>query len=284
MTSATVTSRRVCRRALVVGLVAVAMLGAVACEPPAPPPAPPTGACRPNPFTAEFQRELDARGAATRNLTAAVYDDRTGCWYHLRRGQRVTTASVVKLEIMAATLLRAQDQRRNVTNWEMSQIVPMMHASEDPPASALWTNLGGVRAMSTYGERLGLTATVETEPKWGLTSTTAEDQAAFVHRLLQGGVLQPSGRAQAWWQLRNVREDQRWGITWGVPADWEVGLKNGFFGSSCCGWRVNSVGYVADPAGGGYSIAILSDRWGSLAEGIPLVETVAARVAGSLTK
>jgi hypothetical protein len=47
---------------------------------------------------------------------------------------------------------------------------------------------------------------------------------------------------------------------------------------------VNSVGYVADPDGGGYSIAILSDGWGSLAEGIPTVEAVAARVSGTLTK
>jgi hypothetical protein len=70
----------------------------------------------------------------------------------------------------------------------------------------------------------------------------------------------------------------------GVPADWQVGHKNGFFDSTCCGWRVNSVGYVADPDGGGYSIAILSDGWGSLAEGIPTVEAVAARVSGTLTK
>jgi hypothetical protein len=69
-----------------------------------------------------------------------------------------------------------------------------------------------------------------------------------------------------------------------VPADWEVGHKNGFAGSTCCGWRVNSVGYVADPNGGGYSIAILSDGWRSLGEGVPMVETVAAAVSGSLTK
>lgn len=272
------------RRALLLSVLAVAMLGAVACEPPPPPPGPPTGNCRPTPFTAQFQRDLDALGAATHHLTAAVYDDRSGCWYHLRRGQRVTTASVVKIEIMAAALLRAQDQGRGLSDWELSKVTPMMYSSDDPAASALWTNLGGVGAMSRYGERLGLTATVETSPKWGLTSTTAEDQAAFVHRLLQGGLLQPSGRAMAWWQMGHIREDQRWGVTKGVPAGWTVGLKNGFFDSTCCGWRVNSVGYVSDPDGGGYSIAVLSDGWGSLRQGTPLVEMVSARVAGSLVK
>jgi beta-lactamase class A len=271
-------------RLVAIAVVSVAMLGAVGCEPPAPPPGPPTGICRPDPFDAQFQRDLDAFGAAAHHLTVAVFDDRTGCWYHLRRGQRVTTASVVKVEIMAATILRAQDQRRPVTDWEMSRITPMINSSDDAAASALWVNLGGAGAMSAYGDRMGLGATVETEPKWGLTSTTAEDQAEFVHELLQGGLLDPSGRALAWWQLQHIREDQRWGVPKGVPAGWEVGHKNGFANSSCCGWRVNSVGYVADPDGGGYSVAILSDGWGSLPDGIPTVEAIAARVSGRLTK
>jgi hypothetical protein len=44
------------------------------------------------------------------------------------------------------------------------------------------------------------------------------------------------------------------------------------------------VGYVSDPDGGGYAIAVLSDEWGSLSQGVPLVEMVSARVAGSLVK
>lgn len=269
-------------RRFALGLLAVAMLAAVGCYPPDPPPGPPTGDCRPNPFTAQFQRNLDAFGGAVHHVTAAVFDDRTGCWYHLRRGQRVTTASVVKVEIMAATFLRAQDRGRDLTQWELGAVTRMIHSSDNPSASSLWVNLGGGGAMSNYGARLGLRATVETSPTWGLTSTTAEDQAEFIHRLLQGNVLQPSGRGLAWWELRHIRGDQRWGVRAGVPAGWEVGHKNGFAGSRCCGWRVNSVGYVADPAGGGYSIAILSDRWASLPQGVPMVEAVASAVSASL--
>ena len=269
-------------RRLALGVLAIALLAAVACDPPKPPPAPPTGQCRPDPFDAQFQHDIDAFGAAAHHVTAAVYDDRTGCWYHLRQGQRVTTASVVKLEIMAATILRAQDQGRGLTQWEATKVGPMIHASDDASATALWTNLGGARGMSDWGARMGLGATVETEPKWGLSSTTAEDQAAFVHRLLQGDMLEPARRGLAWWELKNIRDDQRWGIRYGVPPGWEVGHKNGFAGSDCCGWRVNSVGYVADPAGGGYSIAILSDGWASLPQGVPMVEVVAGAVARSL--
>lgn len=271
-------------RVLVVGLGAVALLGAVACDPPRPPTGPPTGRCRPNPFTAEFQRNIDAFGAARHHVTASVYDDRTGCWYHLRRGQRVTTASVVKIEIMAATMRRAQDRGRALTRWELGNVTRMINSSDNPAASALWVDLGGGGAMASYGARLGLLETTETSPTWGLTSTTAYDQARFIGSLVQGGLVDRNFRALAWWQLRNIRADQRWGVRAGVPGGWQVGHKNGFAGSSCCGWRVNSVGYVADPAGGGYSVAILSDGWPSLSAGIPMVEHVARTVAGSLAR
>lgn len=267
----------------VVALVSLAVVGLTACDPPPPPPTPPSGACRTQPFTDGFQRDLDAFGAAAHHVTAAVYDDRTGCWYHLRQGQRITTASVVKIEVMAATMLRARDQGRGLSRSEMDRIHPMITASDNAATSSLWRELGGVAAMRSYGARLGLTATDVTEPLWGMTSTTAEDQAVFVERLMQGGVPLDAGmRGLAWLYLRGIRADQRWGVRAGVPAGWEVGHKNGFAGSACCGWRVNSVGYVADPSGGGYSVAILSDGWGSMEQGIPMVEAVARQVAGSL--
>jgi len=265
-------------------ILCVALLTLVACTPPKPPVGPPTGQCRPDPFSADVQAFLHAAGAAAHHVTAAAYDDRTGCWYHLWPGVRVSTASVVKLEIAAAIHLRAQDRNLSVSRWEQDRISPMIRASDDSAATSLWGALGGVRGMSDWGARMGLTDTVETEPKWGLTSTTAEDQARFVHRLMQGDLLEPIRKGLLWLELRNVRPDQSWGIRSGVPAEWDVGHKNGFAPSACCGWRVNSVGYVADPAGGGYSIAILSDGWGSLAEGVPMVEGVARTVAGSLTR
>lgn len=271
------------RRLALVGFVAVAMIAAVGCDPPAPPPAPPTGACRPDPFPPSFQHDIDVYGAAAHHVTAAVYDDRSGCWYHLRRGQVVTTASVVKIEVMAAAMLRAQDQGRGLTPREGDLIGRMISASDNTATTTLWRSLGGVRAMQSYGDRLGLQQTTETEPYWGLTATTAEDQAAFVERLVQGGVpLERARRGLAWVYLQLIRPDQQWGVRAGVPAGWAVGHKNGFADSACCGWRVNSVGYVADPGGGGYAIAVLSDGWGSMDEGIPMVETVAKQVAGSL--
>ena len=138
--------------------------------------------------------------------------------------------------------------------------------------------------MEHVGATFGLEATDEIAPIWGMSTTTAEDQAQFMAELVHGpSPLNEGSRAQAWRFLNDINPSQRWGVRAGVPDDWGVGHKNGFAGSNCCGWRVNSVGYAADPAGGGYSIAILSDGWRTLAAGIPLVEAGSRVVARALT-
>lgn len=255
-----------------------------ACLPGAPPPGSPTGVCRPDPFTPEVVAVLDAYGAERHHLTVAVYDDRSGCWYHLRRGLRATTASVVKIEIMAGTLLAAQRAGRALTVREHQRLSAMVGRSDDAAASALWSALGGEPGMERLGAEFGLGATNEVAPTWGLTTTTAEDQARFVATLVQGPTpLDLGARVRAWGYLTSIDPGQRWGVRAGVPDGWTVGHKNGFAGSGCCGWRVNSVGYAADPGGGGYAIAVFSDSWRSLAEGIPLVEGAARSVASALT-
>jgi len=196
----------------------------------------------------------------------------------------VSTASVVKIEIMAGVLLRAQQSQRDLTPIERQRVAVMIRNSDDRAASALWSGLGGGPAMARIGSAFGLESTEEVSPIWGLSTTTAQDQAQFVAEMVQGpsplGVLY---RDQAWRFLSDINPTQQWGVRSGVPNGWRVGHKNGFAGSKCCGWRVNSVGYVADPSGGGYSIAILSDRWPNLAAGIPMVEAVARLVAATLT-
>lgn len=138
--------------------------------------------------------------------------------------------------------------------------------------------------MERVGAELGLVATDEVAPTWGLTTTTAEDQARLLASIAQGpSPLDAMSRTRAWSYLTGVVPSQRWGVRAGVPDGWVVGHKNGFAGSACCGWRVNSVGYVADPAGGGYAIAVLSDGWSSQAQGVPLVEAAARSVAAALT-
>jgi hypothetical protein len=271
-------------RPLLVLLLALGLIIAVACEPPAPrADDSQLGHCRADPFASQAIEFL-APLAGPHHLTASVFDDRTGCWYHYRPGVRVTTASVLKMEILAGVELRAQNAGRGLSMSEFKLAYPMIRVSDNHAASTLFASLGGAPGLTRVSAAFGLTATNVVGPVWGLSSTTADDQAAFVERLVQGpGPLDHNHRAETWAYLRSVRDDQRWGITAGVPGDWAVGQKNGFAASDCCGWRVNSSGYVSDPTGGGYAITILSDGWPSEAAGIPTVEAVSRAVAAVMT-
>lgn len=260
------------------------VVAASACQPPAPRPDDSRlGQCDPGPFSEAAVIAFDPTNA--HHLSVAVYDDRTDCWYFARRDQRVTTASVVKVQIMAGVLLRAQSAGRMLTRRESALVSPMIHHSDNAPASSLWSELGASRGMRLVGAAFGMNATREVTPKWGLTVTSAEDQARFLHQLVQGpGPLQAPYRGVAWAYLRNIRADQRWGVSAGVPAGWAVGQKNGFATSTDRGWRLNSVGYVADPAGGGYSVAILSDGWPNQPAGVPTLDAVGRLISAAFAR
>lgn len=245
-------------------------------------PSAPRAACPPTPFSAGFDAALRARYPRNR-FTAAVYDRRTGCSYDYRPDLRLTTASVLKAEIMAGILLRAQAEGRGLTQWEQDNIGPMIARSADPEASALWSSLGGIAGMERVDRAFGLTQTDQNSP-WGITTTSARDRTSLMRQLLygDGGPLGASYRATARSYLLSVVPSQDWGITAGVPAGTKVPLKNGFFSSQCCRWRLNSSGAVE--IGAGYVVTVLSDLWPDEASGIAGNEYVSrainARLAG----
>lgn len=242
----------------------------------------PSAACPPSPFTAGFDAALRARYPGNR-FTASVFDRRTGCWYDYRPDLRLTTASVLKAEIMAGILLRAQAEGRGLTQWEQANIGPMIARSADPEASALWRSLGGIAGMQGVDRAFGLTQTSQRSP-WGITTTSARDRSSLMRQLLygDGGPLGASYRAIARSYLLSVVPSQTWGITAGVPDGTRVPLKNGFFSSQCCRWRLNSSGAVE--IGAGYVVTVLSDLWRDSASGIAGNEFVSrainARLAG----
>lgn len=178
---------------------------------------------------------------------------------------RVTTASVFKVEVMAGVLLRAQDEGRALTDWEAARIRPMISESANAPTNELFTSLGGVAGANRMHERFGLAETSTPSGTWGLTSTTARDQVHLLQQVLVGGgPLGEASRQRAWDEMAAVVPEQRWGITEAVPHGWPVALKNGFAGSACCGWRINSVGKVGQE----WLVAVLTDGWPSMEAGI----------------
>ena len=233
-------------------------------------------------FPAAFAERL-ARDFPGQRVTASVYDTRTGCWYSLHRGLRITTASVIKAGVLGAVLLKAQDAGRGLTEWERARIRPMIQLSHNNPyVSDLYAHVGGVRGMDAADRRWGATATTNSTA-YGATWTTAEDRTRVALKLLQGyGPLTPAYRAEAWRYMSSVHPTQQWGINAGLPTGWSTALKNGFYPMRGYGWRAGSTGFAHSSRGGGYAISVLTDGGSSQWQGMRLVETVSRRVAALL--
>ncbi|HKG50839.1 MAG TPA: hypothetical protein VKB14_10390 [Actinomycetales bacterium] len=239
-------------------------------------------ACAPV-FPAAFVASL-ARDFPQQRVTASVYDTRTGCWYALHGGLRITTASVIKASVMGAVLLRGHDKGRGLTQWERARISPMItYSYNNPYVSDLLGRVGGVRGMNGFDRRMGATRTTNSLV-YGATWTTAKDRTRIALGLLHsGGPLRARGRAEAWRYMSGVTPTQRWGITAGVPAGWQVALKNGFYPMRGYGWRVGSTGFVRRTGtDSGYAVTIMTDHNGSQVAGMRLVERVSRRVASTV--
>ncbi|MFJ4004746.1 hypothetical protein ACIPWL_15040 [Streptomyces sp. NPDC090023] len=204
------------------------------------------------------------------------------------------TASVVKVGILAALLLRAQDAGRTLTAAEQERAASMIRRSDNDSATALWHAIGGAAGLDAAHHRLGLTATVGgANGYWGLTRTTALDQLTLLQHVFgPSPVLNAASRAYLAQLMGSVVPEQRWGISAVGPGAPKNGcalgngcapkdgcaLKNGWFPRDATGrWVVHSVGRVSGPDGDRL-LAVLTEGTASHAEGIALVES-AARAA-----
>jgi hypothetical protein len=189
------------------------------------------------------------------------------------------TASIVKVDILAALLLRAQDAGRVPTADEKAYAVDMIENSDNDAATALWQAIGAAEGLDAANERFGLTATEGGDgPLWGLTQTTAADQIALLRQVFgaEGSALSEDSRAYLRELMGRIAEDQRWGVSAAADgADGAWALKNGWLRRSTTGlWVVNSIGRVTS---GGHDrlVAVLSRGSASQAAGVSLTEAVA---------
>jgi hypothetical protein len=198
------------------------------------------------------------------------------------------TASIVKVDVLAALLLQAQDEGRELTEHERGLAEAAIQRSDNASTDELWSLIGTGDGLDAANERLGLTETTAGPGyTWGLTQTTSEDQIALLRAVFgEDSPLEPESRAYVQELMGSVVPDQQWGISAAADGDFE--LKNGWLPRSQTGlWDINSIGRVvvdADfdgdtyRAGDTYLVAVVSDGHVSQAAGIAVVEA-AARLA-----
>ncbi|MFG2625967.1 serine hydrolase [Streptomyces sp. NPDC048473] len=189
------------------------------------------------------------------------------------------TASIVKVDILAALLLRAQDEKRALTAGERGYATAMIERSDNASATALLRAIGGAEALDAANERLGLTGTAAAHA-WGLTRTTAADQLALLKAVFgTESELREGSRTYLQELMGQVEADQQWGVS-AAGSSWA--LKNGWMPRTTTGlWDINSIGQVrAD--GRTYLVAVLSGGQRTKETGIALVESVAKAAVGVL--
>ncbi|MDX3850452.1 serine hydrolase [Streptomyces sp. AK02-01A] len=204
------------------------------------------------------------------DLSFAVYDTAGGRETAYGEDRTYVTASVVKVAILAALLLRAADSGRWLTGEEERLAEAMIERSDNDAATALRAAAGGPAGLDAAHARLGMTRT-SAASAWGLTRTTARDQLTLLKAVF--GTDSPlDGRARGFLAglMGRVVAGQDWGVS-AAGDDWA--LKNGWLPRSGSGlWVVHSVGRVR-----GCLVAVLSDGHGTREEGIARVEEAAVR-------
>ncbi|MFI7365407.1 serine hydrolase [Streptomyces sp. NPDC050149] len=212
-------------------------------------------------------------GSGTAAVSVAVLDGDSGT-RAVYGGVDATydTASIVKVDILAALLLRAQDEDRVLTAGERAHAVAMIERSDNEAATALLTAVGGASALDAANERLGLTATTAAQA-WGLTRTTAADQLTLLEAVFGTDTeLSQASRTYLRGLMAQVEADQQWGVS-AAGSSWA--LKNGWMPRTATGlWNINSIGQVTAD-GRTYLVAVLSGGQPTKEAGVALVEAVA---------
>lgn len=198
--------------------------------------------------------------------------------------RRFETASIVKVNILAALLLRQKPQGKALGSGTRRLAEDMIVSSDNAAAVSLWQRIGGSRGLSAANRTLGLR---ETKPNthWGLTTTTAADQLRLLTALTSPtGPLTAQDRTFVMDLMKKVIPEQRWGITAAREAgSRSVHVKNGWDTVDVDNgrWLVNSIGRVVE-ARHDWLIAVLSDHHVSQKEGIRVVEKAATYVLKEL--
>ena len=224
-------------------------------------------------------------------FTASVYDTRDRCWYHLNPDLSLTTASAIKLQVLAANLDRTERLGQLLPDAEREAAERMLWFSHNsPPTSQLYAAVG-TSGMAEFSDAVGANS-IQHNSIYGITWSPAADLTRSTLATLDLAAASPltvESRQTARDILDDVHFTQTWGVSAGLPDDHDVWLKNGFFPCRSCRpfsgvytWRVSSTGYVERPDGTGWAITVLTDGSQTQTQGIDAVEAIAAAVSAVL--
>ena len=158
-------------------------------------------------------------------LVSFALVDETGRLHGYRARAGVPTASLLKAMLLVAYLRMPSVRDRELTPAERGLLAPMIRWSDSAGVGTIFPRVGA-RGLYRLAGVAGMEAFRVAWPVWGLSQTTARDQARFFHRIDR---LVPAGhRRYALGLLRTIVPSQRWGVGQ-VPHDgWRLYFKGGW--------------------------------------------------------
>jgi len=194
------------------------------------------------------------------------------------------TASVVKVDILAALLHQHERAGTELSEAEQALATAMIERSDNDAATTLFEAVGGEAGLEAFDDEIGLTDTdVGSNGSWGLTQTTSADQVSLLQVVLgDDSVLSPASRAYARTLMSNVVDSQRFGVSAAADDPDDAALKVGYLQRSTTGrWDVTSTGEI-ESGGHTYVLTVLSDGNVSFDAGVALVDEVARAAVSAM--
>lgn len=157
------------------------------------------------------------------SVSFAVVDAR-GRFYSARGATSVPTASVLKVMFAVAYLRQGDVRDRPLRAYDRDLLRPMIIRSDNTTASQI-ADIVGPRRMYRLAERANMRDFSYTRP-WGLSRTSARDQARFLFHLRRH--LPDRHEAYALDLLTRIVLPQRWGIGKVDTSGWRKHFKGGW--------------------------------------------------------
>ncbi|WP_432129398.1 serine hydrolase [Streptomyces sp. bgisy082] len=228
---------------------------------------------------------LDRLGPFDGRYALAVADLTSGgTLTHGSATETFASASIIKVDVLAALLLRSQDRRVPLTTTQQRLASAMIRFSDNDAAQQLWVDIGRRRGLDAANARLGLSAAhAGQRGPWGLTRTTVRDQMALLKAVFTAdSPLSAASRAYLRSLMSDIAAGQDWGVGAAASPASGYALKNGWLPREPTGlWVVNSIGLV-EYAGHSLLVAVLADGQATRETGIALVERTAAAAVHTL--
>jgi Beta-lactamase enzyme family len=154
----------------------------------------------------------------------ALVDDR-GRLHGYRVRAKAPSASLLKAMALVAYLRRESVRHRALTGSERGLLGPMIRRSNNAAAGTILRTIGS-RALYRLAAQADMKDFRFAWPVWGLSTTSARDQARFFFTIDR--LVPRRHRAYALRLLASIVPSQRWGIPKARPPGWSVHFKGGW--------------------------------------------------------